>query len=99
MKQTSIILILSLLKLTSCYNFDTKCFDDNFGNVTSSGDQGSPQVRLNLKHHHKSQFLHNQGTLLIRQLQLDNLLKSYMFQSNFGILFSKILGYKMTETY
>ena len=45
MKQTALILILSLLKLASCYVYDTKCFDDNFGNVASSGGQGSPQIR------------------------------------------------------
>ena len=61
MKHIALVLIISYMKLASGYDHDSRCFDDNFANVTSSDDQGSPQIRLNLKHYHKSQ--RNFGTV------------------------------------
>ena len=54
MKQGALILVL-LMKLASGYDYDAKCFDNNFANITSTDDQGSPQVKLNLKHYRSSQ--------------------------------------------
>ena len=55
MKQIVLILIC-LVKLAIGYDYDVKCFNSNFANITSSDDQGSPQVKLNMKHYHKSQM-------------------------------------------